>query len=69
MGLVADATCRECEIQEETVAHFVGSCERYAAVRFQIFGTAILPGITFSRADGARVLEFVNRVARFADPL
>jgi len=68
MGLVGDPFCRECELDEETVAHFLGCCDRYAAVRIRIFGADRPPDLTFSRATGVKVLEFVRSVGRFVDP-
>ena len=39
MGLVDSPVCTNCTGRvEETVSHFLGYCERYAALRYEIFG-------------------------------
>lgn len=64
MGLVEEATCI-CEGGPETVFHFLGVCDRYCALRLDIFGRHTMPPeelITKSLIDLA---SFIVRSGRF----
>ena len=64
MGLISAATC-ECGAGPETVSHFLGACDRYLALRFEIFGWhTLLPNELFTESL-PKLANFIVRSGRF----
>ncbi|XP_035715971.1 uncharacterized protein LOC118439058 [Folsomia candida] len=64
MGLVDEAMCL-CGRGPETVFHFLGSCDKYCALRSELFGRHELPPeqiVTMSLPD---LIQFIIRSGRF----
>lgn len=66
MGLVDEAMCL-CGRGPETVFHFLGSCDKYCALRFEIFGRHDLPPEQILSMSLPDLIQFIIRSGRFVD--
>jgi ribonuclease HI len=67
MGLVDSPVCTLCGREEETSFHFLGVCERYCALRFDIFGDHTLSPEEIIKVPFNILTHFIVRSGRFAE--
>jgi ribonuclease HI len=67
MGLVDSPVCSNCEQEEETVAHYLGVCEKYCALRFEMFGAHTMGLNEVILVPWSRLTRFIVKSGRFGE--
>ena len=67
MGVVESPVCSLCGQEDETTYHYLGACDRYCALRYQIFGGHQLTVEDLSKLFFARLTEFIVKTGRFTN--
>ena len=65
LGLVEDSTCTMCGVEAETSNHFLGICEKYCALRFEILGAHTLLPEELAITPLTSLSQFIDRTGRF----
>ena len=65
MGLVESPVCNQCGLDDETVSHFMGYCEAYMTLRYQIFGAHTMGLKEMFERPLPTLIKFIVNSGRF----
>jgi hypothetical protein len=65
MGLLSDATCAACGIEEDSTLHFICVCSTLANLRTQIFCKPILRVSEYEGMSAGSFVQFAGKSGRF----